>query len=151
MPHIVVSVALADQVFIKYGPSLHAMMPGKEIERIVIKGGAGRQKQETHDAKTGKKRATAEECEFVTTNLTDEQFDWLQDETAFQDMVEKGWLRAMPISEREIARLTRPHHIEAEVEHLIPLMREPGQQKDRQLVPDDFINAGKKFETGGAR
>lgn len=149
MPQIIVSVATASQIFIKRAQSANPVIPGPEIERITIAGGAGLSKRQVVDAVTGKRLHTREEIDFATTVVSDEQYEWLKDEHSFSSMVQKGWLRALPISEREVEKM-KPHHIEAEVEHLLPVMKKASDNRDRQKTEADFANAGKKFATGGA-
>lgn len=139
MPHIIISTATAAQVFIKRDPAAtHAYIPGRELDRVTIAGGAGLEKEQRIYAETGKRVATADECDFSTTVVSDSQMEWLKDETGYQAMVEKGFLRSVHISEREAENM-KPHHIASEVEHLLPVMAI--SDGGRQLTAEDFAGS----------
>ena len=138
MPFIICSTATASQIFIKREPATHAYLPGKEIDRVEIKGGAGLQKEQRIYAETGKRvPGIPEECDFAVTVISDGQMEWLQQETAYQAMVKKGFLRAVSITEKE-AQNMKPYQLVAECEHLVPVM---ATDKGKQLTAEDFAGS----------
>ncbi|MDU4749070.1 MAG: hypothetical protein E6X99_23065 [Pantoea sp.] len=156
MPFVIVSTATAAQIFQRRedtGPNSRVI--GRVLQTVTINGGAGlaQDVRQSGDTRTwGQRLPTKPACDFATTILSDEQYDWLKDQGGFNDMVMNGYLRAMPVSEKEAAKFAqKPVLLELEVEHLIPEMKETdgGRQLTEKDFADTFTGTAVKVSTGG--
>ncbi|WP_312354448.1 hypothetical protein [Pantoea vagans] len=144
---LIISTATATQVFILREQSMHATIAGKEIDHVTLKGGANLQTDSLSDAATGKRIALRDNGEFSTTLVTDEQFEWLQQESGYQQMVKNGYLRAVYLSDKEAAAM-KPHHFDLEGEAQLDNMS-TGGDGGRQLTDADFVNSLAKVKGTG--
>lgn len=146
MPYLIVSTATADQTFIEWSQTgnPHVSRPGRSL---TIKGGAGVTPRVSQVQGVDKGPKThGHQVDFVTTTVSDEDYAWVSELSAFKEMIEKGWLSVRPIK-KELRASAIDNLIHEEV---LGSMRQWTENKDRQLTAEDFESPERKF-MGGAR
>lgn len=146
MPYLICSTATSSQTFQEWVQTgnPYVCRPGRSI---TINGGAGLQPRVSQVQGVDKNpKVQGHQVDFVTTQISEDDYAWVSELSAFKEMVEKGWL-----SVRQVKKELRAGAIDAMVEEeMLGTMKKWSDNKDRQLTDADFQSADRKF-MGGAR